>query len=140
MAAVTDQLLRRVLKIPRPFEAGILPSAVTTGHGRDIFISHFLEYFAGEQRTHPAGAIGDNRRVLIWDRALDFDFKKAAGQRHGIFQMAFAPFVFFPNIKNYMRLAVIGQKLIDLLSRDFRYLLTRIGHDFLKSLGHSSSA
>ena len=115
MAAVTDQLLRRVLKVLHPLEATVFPRAVTAGHGRDILIAHLFHGFGRQKRTHAAGTIGDDRRILVGHRAFDFDFEKAAGQRNRAFQMTLAPLIAFTNIKHNRRLAVIFQQFVDLL-------------------------
>ena len=80
-------------------QAVVFPLREAAAHRVNVGVSEILKSLGGQSRTNPAGAVDDNRLILVRQRFVRFEFQKSAGERNGLLQVALFPFVAFADIE-----------------------------------------
>ena len=98
MAAVALLLLGAEHDRRVELEPGALPGLEAARHRRDVGVAHVLEGLGREQRADAAGAVEDDRRVAVRDRALDLLLDVALGDVDGAGHVALLPLGGFADV------------------------------------------
>ena len=115
----------------RPPAPLVLPAVEAAAHRDDVAIAEFAEGFRRESRAGTAGAVDDDRTLLVGDAPFDLQFEHAAGQVDGPVERAGGVLVRFPHVEEdgvVSALGDIGGRRLADLRFHVAEQVTEVGH------------
>ena len=84
VAVIAVALLGRQRPGGAPVPALVLPAVEPAGHGGDVRVAELTQRLRRERRPDAAGAVHDDRAIVVADPALDLGLQVASGDVQGV--------------------------------------------------------